>query len=732
MELLKRFKFPFYQQLDTMDCGPTCLRMIAKHYGKSYTLDYLRERSFYTREGVSILGISDAAEDIGFRTLSIKIDIDRLVDEVPLPAIAHWNQNHFVVVYHTTDTHLYVADPAHGLITYSKEEFLKSWGTNDKKEGVLLCIETTPDFFEKEDQKGQGRMSFGFLYNYLKGYKKHITQLFVGMAFGSLIGLILPFLTQSLVDFGINNQEINFVYTILIAQLMLFVGRTTVEFIRSWILLHMGTRINISIISDFLIKLMKLPMEYFDKKMTGDLLQRIQDHRRIETFLTSSSLQVVFSVFNMIVFGVVLAMYSTTILIVFAIGTAIHTAWLIIFMKRRRDLDYKRFNEMSTNQSNLIQLVTGMQEIKLYGCEKQKRWEWERIQAKLFKVSVKSLTLDQYQQAGGLFVTELKNIFISFIAANEVINGDMTLGMMMAVSYITGQLSNPIAQLLNFIHVAQDAKISLERLGEIHEKEDEDKVEDEKLNYLPDNAGITIDKLKFQYEGPHSEVILNNLNVTIPAGKITAIVGASGSGKTTILKMLLKYYNPVEGEIKVGDINLENFNSRFWRQKCGVVMQEGFVFNDTIAKNIAIGDEVVDRKKLIHAVEVANIKEYIEGLPLAYNTKIGNEGHGLSQGQKQRILIARAVYKDPDYLFFDEATSALDANNESIIMKNLDEFYKGKTVVVIAHRLSTVKSADQIIVLDKGEIIEQGNHEELTKLRGAYYNLVKNQLELGD
>ena len=731
MELIKRFKFPFYKQLDTMDCGPTCLRMIAKHYGKSYTLDYLRERSFYTREGVSILGISDAAEDIGFRTLSIKIDIDRLVDEVPLPCIAHWNQNHFVVVYHTTDTHLYVADPAHGLISYTKEEFLKSWGTNNKKEGVLLCLETTPDFYEKEDQKGQGRLSFSFLFNYLKGYKKYLIQLFVGMGFGSLIGLLLPFLTQSLVDFGINNQEMGFVYTILIAQLMLFVGRTSVEFIRSWILLHMGTRINISIISDFLIKLMKLPMEYFDKKMTGDLLQRIQDHRRIETFLTSSSLQVLFSMINLVVFGAVLALYSSTILWVFFAGTALHSIWLVIFMKRRRDLDYKRFNEMAENQSNLIQLVTGMQEIKLFGSEKQKRWEWERIQAKLFKVNVKSLTLDQYQQAGGLFLSELKNIFISFIAASEVINGNMTLGMMMAVSYITGQLNNPISQLLDFIHVAQDAKISLERLGEIHEKEDEDKVEDKKLNYLPEQRSLHITNVKFQYEGPHSETILNDLSLEIPEGKITAIVGASGSGKTTILKLLLKYYKPTEGDIKLGDISLENFNSRFWRQKCGVVMQDGYVFNDTIAKNIAVGDEVVDRKKLLHAVEVANIKEYIESLPLAYNTKIGNEGHGLSQGQKQRILIARAVYKNPDYLFFDEATSALDANNESVIMKNLDQFYEGKTVVVIAHRLSTVKSADQIIVLEKGEIIEKGTHEELTKLKGAYFNLVRNQLELG-
>jgi ATP-binding cassette, subfamily B, bacterial len=727
-------KFPHYRQLDTMDCGPTCLRIIAKYYGKNYSLQTLREKSFISREGVSLLGISDAAESIGFRTLAAKIPFDKLKEEAPTPFIAHWRQQHFVVVYGFKKDKVLVSDPAHGLVKFTKKEFLDGWlSDKDKGEetGVVLLMETTPDFYSNEGES-ISKTGFSFLFRYLRPYRKFILQLFLGLLLGSILQLIFPFLTQSIVDVGINNQDINFVTLILIAQLMLYFSRTAVEFIRSWILLHIGTRMNISILSDFLIKLMKLPVSFFDTKMVGDLLQRIGDHKRIETFLTSSTLNILFSFVNLIIFGVVLAYYDLNIFAVFFIGSTLYVAWILVFLKKRRDLDYKRFDQMSSNQSNLIQLITGMQEIKLHNSEKQKRWEWERIQAKLFKVSMKSLSLNQYQEAGSTFINEVKNIFISFIAAKAVIDGEITLGMMLAIQYIIGQLNSPINQLVSFIHSSQDAKISLERLGEIHNKEDEEEDKVNKITIFPENQSLKLENLSFQYEGPHSEMVLKDINMIIPEGKITAIVGASGSGKTTLLKLLLKFYEPTTGELKLGDINLSNFSNRLWRDRCGAVMQDGFIFSDTIANNIAISDEIIDKSKLLYAVKTANIQEFIESLPLGYNTKIGGDGHGLSQGQKQRLLIARAVYKNPEYLYFDEATNALDANNEKVIMENLDKFFKNRTVVVVAHRLSTVKNADQIVVLHKGEITETGTHLELTKKRGDYYNLVKNQLELGN
>jgi ATP-binding cassette subfamily B protein len=727
-------KFPHYRQLDTMDCGPTCLRIIAKYFGKSYSLQSLREKSFITREGVSLLGISDAAENIGFRTLAAKIPFDKLKEEAPTPFIAHWRQQHFVVVYGFKKGKVLVSDPAHGLVKFTKEEFLDGWlSDKDKGEetGVVLLMETTPDFYSNEDES-LDKTGFSFLFKYLRPYRKFIVQLFLGMLLGSILQLIFPFLTQSIVDVGINNQDINFVTLILIAQLMLYFSRTAVEFIRGWILLHIGTRMNISILSDFLIKLMKLPVSFFDTKMIGDLLQRIGDHKRIETFLTSSTLNIIFSFVNLVIFAIVLGYYDLRIFTVFFIGSAFYIAWILIFMKKRRDLDYKRFDQMSSNQSNLIQLITGMQEIKLHNSEKRKRWEWERIQAKLFKVSMKSLALNQYQQAGSTLINEVKNIFISFIAAKAVIDGDITLGMMLAIQYIIGQLNAPINELVGFIHSTQDAKISLERLGEIHGTADEEEDSTNKVTIFPENQSLRLENMSFQYEGPHSEMVLKNINMVIPEGKVTAIVGASGSGKTTLLKLLLKFYEPAAGEIKLGDINLTNFSNKLWRDRCGAVLQDGFIFSDTIANNIAISDEYIDKEKLLFAVKTANIQEFIESLPLGYNTKIGGDGHGLSQGQKQRFLIARSVYKNPEYLYFDEATNALDANNEKVIMENLDKFFQNRTVVVVAHRLSTVKNADQIVVLHKGEITETGTHTELTKNRGDYYNLVKNQLELGN
>jgi ATP-binding cassette subfamily B protein len=559
-----------------------------------------------------------------------------------------------------------------------------------------------------------------------------VAQLILGFIIGSLIQLIFPFLTQSIVDVGINTQDINFIYLILAAQMMLFLSRMTVDFIRSWILLHISTRINISIISDFLIKLMKMPLGFFDTKMIGDLLQRIGDHHRIERFLTSQSLNVIFSLFNIIIFSIVLVIYNVWIFVIFLFGSALYIGWVFLFLRKRRELDYKRFTQLSDNQSKLIQLITGMQEIKLNNYERQKRWEWERIQARLFKVNISGLSLQQYQQAGSVFINETKNIFITVLAATSVVDGSMSLGMMLAVQYIIGQMNSPLEQMIEFMQVSQDAKISLERLSEIHTHKDEEQDQQGKLTELPKNSDVAISDLIFQYEGPHSPKVLNNINLNIPQGKVTAIVGTSGSGKTTLVKLLLGFYPPVSGTIKVGDSELSAFQQHWWRAKCGAVMQDGFIFSDTIANNIAIGDDDINKERLGYAVRMANIQEFIETLPLNYNTKIGQEGVGLSQGQKQRILIARAIYKNPEFIFFDEATNALDANNEKVILENLDEFFAGKTVIVVAHRLSTVKNAHQIVVLDRGNIIEIGSHEDLTKKKGAYFNLVKNQLELGN
>jgi ATP-binding cassette subfamily B protein len=727
-------KFPFYQQFDAMDCGPTCLRMVAKYYGKHFTTELLREKSYITREGVSLLGISDAAESVGMRSIGVKINFQQLKKEAPLPCIVHWGQEHFVVVYKFHKGKVYVADPAFGRLEYSEKEFCEHWLSTvaeGEEKGICLLLQPTPEFYQDADEKVK-RTGFRFVLNYLKPYRKLVIQLILGFFLGSLIQLVLPFLTQSVVDIGINNQDIDFIYLVLIAQLVLFISRMSVEFIRSWILLHISTRINISIISDFLIKLMKLPLGFFDSKMIGDILQRIEDHDRIERFLTAQSIGVLFSVFSLVIFAIVLAIYSWTIFFIFLVGSILYFIWIYLFMKRRRELDFKRFSKLSENQSKLIQIINGMQEIKLNNYEKEKRWEWERVQASLFKVSVKSLSLQQYQDAGSVFINETKNILIIIISATAVVNGELTLGMMLAIQYIIGQLNSPLRQLISFMHNAQDAKMSLERLAEIHDKKDESEFSAANVKILPEKKDISISNLVFQYEGPRSPKVLNNISLEIPENKTTAIVGTSGSGKTTLIKLLLGFYPPAEGDIKIGGTRLVNYSQKLWRENCGVVMQDGFIFSDSIAKNIVVSDERVNEERLLDAVKMANIQEYIESLPLSYNTKVGQEGVGLSQGQKQRILIARAIYKSPKYLFFDEATNALDANNEKMIMENMDKFSKGKTVVVVAHRLSTVKSADQIVVLDKGEIVEKGNHEELIAKKGKYFELVKNQLELGN
>lgn len=725
--------FPHYTQTESKDCGPTCIKIISKYYGRALNTQQLRTLSSTTREGSSLLGLSDAAEELGLHTLGVKLSYERLI-EAELPCILHWNKNHYVVLYKVKRDKLFISDPAHSLLTYTKAEFLKAWIGNNAdeqtQEGIALLIDPTPRFYDNDLDEEDARFDFSFISKYLLKYKRFLVQLVIGLLVGSLFQLIVPFLTQSIVDVGIKNRDIHFIYLILLAQLFLFLGRTTLQIIRSWILLHLSARINISLISDFFIKLMNLPISFFDVKLTGDLMQRIGDHQRIEKLITTSSLSVLFSMINFLIFGLVLAYYNFQIFTVFLLGSTLYFLWVVFFFKRRKALDYKRFTQVSQEQGRIIELINGMQEIKLHNAERQMRWNWEFIQARIFKISLKSLSLEQTQSVGSSFINELKNILITVLAAMLVIEGSITLGMMMAITYIVGQLNEPIVQLISFMRDVQDARISLERLGEIHHMEDEEPLSQHRLTALPLDRDIVLKNVSFSYVGALAPVI-SQLDLTIAANKITAIVGGSGGGKTTLMKLLLKFYEVSEGRIFLGTEDLNNVAQKTWRAQCGVVMQEGYIFNDSIANNIGIGEEDVNFDRLKSAVEIANIRSFIEELPLSYNTKVGAEGVGLSTGQKQRLLIARAVYKNPDFLFFDEATSALDANNEKTIMEKLDSFFKGKTVVVVAHRLSTVKNADNIVVLDKGKIVEQGVHTELINQKGQYYELVKNQLELG-
>lgn len=717
-----------------MDCGPTCLAMICRYYGKSISIQTLRDKMELGKEGVNLLGVSNAAESIGCRTQGVQLTYTQLIKEATLPCILHWGQNHFIVLIKANNFKLTIADPGVGIIKLNKKEFHEKWiSDNNKGElcGIALLLEPTPDFYKHQSEK-EGKLGWGMLLGYFTQQKRYIFQLFIGLLLGSLLQLIFPFLTQSIVDTGINQHNLSFIYLILVAQFMLFFGRTVVEFIRSRILLYISTKINLAILSDFWIKLMKLPLSYFDTKQTGDIIQRLGDHKRIESFLTGTALNTLFSLFNLVIFSIVLLQYNTYVFAIFCTGSILYFLWIKIFLRYRRNLDYKRFAVASKENTATMQLIYGMQEIKLNGAEHLHRWEWESLQAALFKLSFKSLSLSQYQQAGAFFINEGKNILITFFVAKSVLDGQLTLGAMLAVQYIIGQLNSPVEQLIGFTQQAQDAKISLERLNEIHQIEEEEPEHTTFSKQLPLNKSIQLDNLSFNYTGAGNEPVLKNINLLIPEGKTTAIVGMSGSGKTTLLKLLLKFYESYQGEIKTGETNLKYMSSKFWRSQCGSVMQDGYIFNDSITKNIAVSDERPDYIKLLHACKIANIQTFIESLPLGFNTKIGAEGNGISAGQKQRILIARAVYKDPEFIFFDEATNSLDANNEKVIMENMKQFFKGKTVVVVAHRLSTVKHADNIVVLHNGQITESGTHEELALLKGEYFELVRNQLELGN
>lgn len=736
---MKTQRFPHFLQYDAADCGPACLRMVSKHYGKEYSAEMLRQHCFISRNGVSMLGISDAAENLGFHTMGVKISFEQLTEEAVLPCILHWNQNHFVVCYKIEkkrkgNYNIYISDPASQKLCYTKEEFLKCWlstKSGDVEKGVALLLEPGVNFGECDEEVITQKRSLSHFLKYLLPYKSQFFQLILGMVVGCMLQLLFPFLTQAMVDLGIEGRNMNIITLILIAQLMLFLAQLSVEYIRSWILLHVNSRIDISLISDFLIKLMNMPLHFFDTKKIGDIMQRIGDHGRIKSFLMGNSINIVFSLANFFIFAAVLAYYHYKILVIFLIGNFFYVLWILFFMKYRRELDIKRFNQSAMEQNKVIQIIQGMQEIKLNNCERQRRWEWERIQVKLFKISLRGLTIGQIQQAGSIFFTQTTHFIITFIAACAVVNGEMTLGMMMSMTYIIGQISAPIGEFIGFAQALQDAKISLERLNEIHAQDDEEKDIARKLTILPENKSIKIEHLKFSYDGSDRQHALDDISLVIPEHKVTAIVGESGSGKSTLVKLIQGFYTPNSGSIKIGTANLNTINPHLWRSKTGSVMQESFIFSDTIANNIALGTDKVDAERLYHASVMANADEFISELPLGYNTRIGQEGIGVSQGQRQRLLIARAIYKNPEFIFFDEATNALDTSNERLIMGNLQEFYMGKTVVIVAHRLSTVVKADQIVVLKQGKIIEQGTHKELIQLGGEYYTLVKNQLELG-
>jgi ATP-binding cassette subfamily B protein len=725
--------FPFVKQPDAMDCGPACLKMVAGFYKVNFSLETLRKKCYITREGVSFLGLSEAADNLGFRTMGVKIPFEMLNEKVPLPCIVHWRQRHFIVVYRIKNDIIWAADPAIGLVKYTHDEFIQNWAStlsDGKPAGLVLIIEPTPALYEKESEheKSQG---FRFLIKYFRLYRKYLFQLLLGLLLGSCIQLVIPFLTQSIIDIGLNNNDIGFIYLILIAQLALVIGRLSVEFIRGWLLLHIGTRVNVAIISGFLQKLMSLPIAFFDTKLTGDILQRIDDNDRIEEFLTSASLTILFSFFNLIVFGIVLAVFNIKILAIFIAGSALYILWVSLFMKSRARLDHQRFKQMSVAGNKMINIVNGMQEIKLTQSELSMRWDWEKLQASLFRLKTKGLGIAQYQTAGATFINEVTNLFITVIAATSVLKGSMTLGAMLAVQFIIGQLNVPVSQIITFFRMSQDAKMSLDRLAEVHGMQDEEQEQEMKVKKLPEKKDIFINNISYQYEGPHSPFALKDADLFIEENKTTAIVGISGSGKTTLLKLLLRFYQPVKGEILIGDTRLSNISLKVWREKVGAVMQDGFLFPDTIAANIAPGSGEIDEDRLVKAAELANIKGFVESLPLGYNTKIGANGHGLSEGQQQRLLIARVVYKNPEIIILDEATNSLDAGNEKVIVENLAGFYKGKTVIVVAHRLSTVRDADKIVVMDNGRIVETGTHDSLIGMRGAYFHLVKNQLELG-
>lgn len=718
-----------FRQFDNMDCGPACIRMIAEHYGKLYPLNYLRSISCLASDGVSIAGIREGLQAIGMIVNSFKLSLAGLSD-CELPLILHWSQNHFVVLYKISVKRgkrwYWIADPACAKYKLPEDEFCKEWLNNEW--GVALLATPTDLFYELIPPAE--KYSIGaFLWKYLLPFKGHLIQLSLGLLGATIIALIMPFLTQAMVDKGIGNKDVGIIGIIAISQLCLFLGSYAITILRNWIVLYLGTEININLISDFLQKTMKLPMKFFDTKSTGDFHQRIADHSRLQSFATSDTLLTVFSLISFSVFFVIIGIYSIKILLAYVLFTAVSVLWMVYFLKKRKAVDYKLFRIRTENQNSILEIINGMAEIKLNNFQQFKTNEWTNIQKRQYDADIDSLKVNQWQSAGYTLINQIRNIAVTFWVAVSVAHGEITLGVMMSITYIIGQMNSPLDQLIAFVRTLQDSKISLERAGEVHILDDEDSKE--KYEIIPTyTSNLTLRNVNFRYGTSSDRMILANINIIIPKGKVTAIVGESGSGKTTLLKLLLKYYEQTEGEILIGNQDMRDVSADEWRKKCGIVMQESYIFSETILRNIVLGAEEIDEHRLTEAIRIANLADFIESKPMKVYTKIGASGMGLSGGEKQRIMIARAVYKNPQYLFLDEATSSLDAENESIIVKNLGEYFKGRSVVIIAHRLSTVKNADQIIVLKGGVVVEIGSHEQLLKKNKAYYTLISNQLSL--
>jgi ATP-binding cassette subfamily B protein len=724
------FSFPHEYQMDAKDCGPACLKIIAKYYGKYYSLQYLRDLCGITREGVSFLDISYAAEKIGLRTVSVEVSMDELIHKVLLPCIVHWNNDHFIVVYKTGPSRISVSDPAKGLLSYSVEEFKKKW-CYDHGYGRAMALEPMASFKQIEaHERIEKFKTFENLLDYFTPYKKAFGILCVVMLIATGLQVLLPFISKAVIDIGIYTRDISFIYMMLVGNIVLLLSITLSNVLRDWVLLHVSTRVNISLISDYLIKLMKLPVTFFENKLVGDILQRAYDHERIRSFVTNNSIGLLFSSITFLVFSAILLVYNPGIFLIFVFGSFLYVVWVLTFLKIRKKLDWEYFELNAKNQSFWVETVGNIQEIKANNYEDIKRWKWEAIQARLYKLSLKLLKVNNTQSLGAQFITQLTNIGVTFYCAVAVINGDITFGMMISTQFIIGMLNGPIAQLVGFIQSAQYVKISFMRINEIHRLQDEDDTSAVVSNNmeLSPIKSLIVKNLSFQYS-PHSPLVLKNLNIVIPENKVTAIVGNSGCGKSTLLKLLLRLYQPSYGEICIGGMNINNINLREWRRKCGCVMQDGKLFNDTIQNNIVLNDENIDYEALKQAVETANINSEIEAMPQGYQTMIGEMGRGISGGQRQRILIARAMYKNPEYLFLDEATNALDAINEQRIVKALDKTFQNRTVIVVAHRLSTIRKADLIIVLKEGMIVEAGNHHSLMESRKYYFELIQSQYE---
>lgn len=725
--------YPFVRQYDAMDCGPACLTMVARWHGKHFSLQSVREMSYITREGSSFLGLKQAAENLGFKAIGVRIPFEDLALRAPLPCIAHWKQNHFIVIYRIEKNRIWIADPAIGRLKMNRQQFLSGWSSGDadsSESGMALFLEPASGFEERPDDPVPVS-GFTFLRSYLKPFKNQIAVILLTLFAAGAINLAFPFLTQYIIDRGVRNNDLGIIYLILLGQLALTMGRLLIDFFRGWIMLHLGSKLNIRIISDFLKKLMALPVAYFDTKLNGDILQRIDDNNRIENFLSSSSLNIIFSLFTFIVFGIYLGVKSLPVLLLFCAGTALYILFVSLFMPSRVVLDNIRFRQMAVAGDKMINIVNGMQEIKLAGTESGNRKEWEELQQEIHETRVKGLRISQYQAAGGTLIHEATNILITVISAASVINAKMSLGEMLAIQFIAGQLNGPVSQIINFLKSSQETRLSLERLAEIHGMKPEGSEESHTHDRMPDDKTIALEDISFRYEGPGSPMVLNAMNLRILNGTTTAIVGESGSGKSTLLKMILGFYKPVTGSITIGNIPLEKISIPGLRRSFGVVMQEGYIFPDTILANIAPGEENPDAARLKSAIEASDLQTVLDTLPSGLLTMVGAGGRGLSQGQKQKILIARVVYKQPSVVILDEATSALDASGERVITDRLAEFFAGRTVIIVAHRLSTVRNADLIVVLEKGQVREMGKHNELVALKGSYFRLVKDQLELG-